>query len=295
MTRHRKKKSAGSGVSLEMFDDDILAEVLTQLACASIAKVPFSDEWLSTFSSVCLVASRFHRLAQLDAVWEPVCRRRWRLHMCEEEWIEAAKLAIEPSDAPVPTWKRQYRLREADIIKQYPVFAMGGSLNISEPFGIHFFEPRYRRLIAHAMDTDAKFVFATSRPRAGIGAYLCECHRVHMYPDGRADLYVLPSLPVFIKSTTAEHFDPHHPPLTWADVEMATMLDDAMREDLRTKLTAMRDILSGLRQPTNDDDWALGSDDDDEDGGGEEEDDDEDYVEEEDVDEEEDDREEGGE
>ena len=82
---------SGSGnTSLDSLHDDILAEVLTQLAIGSDAEVPFSDEWLRHFPTVCLVAHRFHRAAQLDAVWQPVCSRRWKLQTDEEKWLAAA-------------------------------------------------------------------------------------------------------------------------------------------------------------------------------------------------------------
>ena len=44
---------------------------------------------------------------------------------------------------------------------------MGGSLSLANPVGLHFFEPRYRALIAEAMANDKRFVFSQSRPRVG--------------------------------------------------------------------------------------------------------------------------------
>ena len=44
------------------------------------------------------------------------------------------------------------------------------------------------------MGADRKFVFATKSPQRGVQAWVCECHCVSIYPDGRADLFVLPTL-----------------------------------------------------------------------------------------------------
>ena len=300
----KKSGSSGGAISLDALNDDILVEVLTQLAsnCCN-AKVPYSDEWLQQYPVICLVDRRFHRTAQLDAVWEPVCRRRWRLRMGEEAWIEAAQVAAEAAVAaaaaaasqqqqqqqPTPTWKAQYRLRQdSDILKEYPVFFMGGTLGLGQPFGIHFFEPRYRRLVRHAMDTDRRFVFATSRPRANGRAMLCECHRVQVYPDGRADLYVLPVATVAMKATRLEEFDPACPPLHWACVEENPQRDDDSREMLRGLLTAVRAALDGGVEPAEEDD----EDGDDDESDDEDEDDEDDDDDDEEEGEEEEDKEE---
>ena len=65
---------------------------------------------------------------------------------------------------------------------------------LAQPVGLHFFEPRYRKLIAFAMQTDRRFVWASGRLGAGQRVYLCEAHNVRTYSDGRADLHVLPVL-----------------------------------------------------------------------------------------------------
>ena len=61
---------------------------------------------------------------------------------------------------------------------------------------------RRLRAVKHAMATDGKFVFATGPPSRPMPdgsrrtAWLCECHRVTIYDDGRADLYALPAATV---------------------------------------------------------------------------------------------------
>ena len=299
---------SGSGnTSLDSLHDDILAEVLTQLAIGSDAEVPFSDEWLRHFPTVCLVAHRFHRAAQLDAVWQPVCSRRWKLQTDEEKWLAAAvraaaQAAAQQPSEPQPTWKAQYRLREdGDILKEYPVFFMGGSPVVhGHPFGIHFFEPRYRRLVAHAMNTDRKFVYAVKRPRANLRAMLCECHRVLIYPDGRANLYVLPVATVAVKSASVEQFDPDCPPLHWAQVEEIPERDDTRREQIQELVTFAREILSRAESEDDEEEQDDGEEedddeedeDDDEDDDEEEEDDDDDEQEDEEENEEEEEEEE---
>ena len=42
--------------------------------------------------------------------------------------------------------------------------------------------------------TLTRFVWASGRLSAGQRVYLCEAHNVRTYPDGRADLHVLPVL-----------------------------------------------------------------------------------------------------
>ena len=156
----------GSGVRMEaeeapeeapnaMEDDDVLSEVMLALAKGCNA-----EEWLLAFLSASRVCRRFHDCASLPHVWEAACAVRWCGHLKRREWMLAG--AEDPGG-----WKAQYRRREAELIKEYPVFFMGGAMTLARPVGLHFFEPRYRRLIAIAMETDARFVFAPEAPHAG--------------------------------------------------------------------------------------------------------------------------------
>ena len=94
-----------------------------------------------------------------------------------------------------------------------PIFCMNQSLRLGRPYGLHFFEPRYRLLIAEVMQpfseearqgepieveepgqTPPIFIHAHTYPlRQGSPAVLVQVIRCRIYPgDGRADVFLLP-------------------------------------------------------------------------------------------------------
>jgi len=93
------------------------------------------------------------------------------------------------------------------MMVKMPVFYMPSPLQLNQPIGLHFFEPRYRRLIAEVTvgrtsdelsggqmkEPLPRFVFACNSPlAAGTNAFVVELHRCRLYINGRADVLVNP-------------------------------------------------------------------------------------------------------
>jgi hypothetical protein len=94
-----------------------------------------------------------------------------------------------------------------------PIFYMPGAVGLGQPYGLHFFEPRYRRLIAEVMqdqpagarnngpiEIPAYFVHANHGPLEPIvPAVMVQVLKCRIYPDGRADVLLLPVRYVWIE------------------------------------------------------------------------------------------------
>ena len=99
-----------------------------------------------------------------------------------------------------------------------PVFGMNGNVRLGEPFGLHFFEPRYRILIAQATEDfppEARqgepilanangdfptFVYAHVAPFAPTKpACLVQVRQCHIHPDGTADVMLVPVAYVWLE------------------------------------------------------------------------------------------------
>jgi hypothetical protein len=103
------------------------------------------------------------------------------------------------------------RIVSTHIRVEYPVFCMNGHVQLNEPFGLHFFEPRYRLLIAEVMrdfPPEARqgntihpnqagemptFCYAHVQPFAPTSpACLVHVRNCHMHADGTADVFLVP-------------------------------------------------------------------------------------------------------
>lgn len=92
-----------------------------------------------------------------------------------------------------------------------PVFYMGHPIRLGQPYGLHFFEPRYRRLIAEVMadfSDEARqgghieeipqrnpplFIHAHIHPLSrATPAALVQVIRCRLHIDGRADVFLMP-------------------------------------------------------------------------------------------------------
>ena len=199
-----------------MDDDDIATCVLHCVARVSGPEEPTPQ---AALARVALVNRHLHQLARQNVIWKEVCRRRWAAYAQGETWLKEEEAAVE-ADPAVATWMTTFQRRERELVADWPVFCalagfdhrrriqfiaspspthpnprcgdarlgpcttdMGGSLNLAMPVGLHLFEPRYRRLIAEAMRTDRRFIFANNRPRTGETGYICECHNVQVISD----------------------------------------------------------------------------------------------------------------
>eukprot|EP00522_Entomoneis_paludosa_P013851 CAMPEP_0172447676 /NCGR_PEP_ID=MMETSP1065-20121228/6941_1 /TAXON_ID=265537 /ORGANISM="Amphiprora paludosa, Strain CCMP125" /LENGTH=350 /DNA_ID=CAMNT_0013199039 /DNA_START=252 /DNA_END=1304 /DNA_ORIENTATION=- len=119
-----------------------------------------------------------------------------------------------------PSFKAMYQ----DIVTYHlryvgPVFCMGGQVTLGEPYGLHFFEPRYRALIAQVMKdqppeakcggrvlmgqdnaSDPIFIHANRGPlEPTTPATLVRVQRCEIFPDGRANVELLPIAHVWLE------------------------------------------------------------------------------------------------
>ena len=83
-------------------DDDLLSLVLKEMCEGALydfaafgipgphmAKAK-NDNWLKVYAWLCVTSKRISRLVRLDAVWSLATQNRWRLHLKEKEWLDAA-------------------------------------------------------------------------------------------------------------------------------------------------------------------------------------------------------------
>jgi len=115
-----------------------------------------------------------------------------------------------------PAYKSMYRIILNNHLRfKGPVFYMDGQVQLGEPYALHFFEPRYRLLIAEVMrdqpntaknggrvqGDDAMFIHANRTPLAPTTpATLVQVIRCQMYPDGRADVVLVPKAYVWLEN-----------------------------------------------------------------------------------------------
>ena len=167
-------------ISATMDLDEIVGQVFVQLVGMS-AGPPWCDDWLVTYARLARTCKRWCRLAKSDEAWRAACEKRWRLQLCEDEYLEAAQTAAaEAVTAHVAsevrtTYLEHYRKRESELIDTWPVFYMGGQLQPATPIGLHFFEPRYRLLIQKAVERDHKVRCAcAARARCSDSLLTCQ-------------------------------------------------------------------------------------------------------------------------
>ena len=250
-------------------DDDLLSLVLKEICEGALydfaafgipgphmAKAK-NDNWLKVYGRLCVTSKRISRLVRLDAVWSLATQNRWRLHLKEKEWLEdareterARRAQTAPGAPPTQIWQNLYRIREAELRKELPVFFMHTNLQLAKPFGIHFFEPRYRRLIAAAVastqmtpEKQALFLYAKAEPNEGQVMYLCEAHCVTRYTDGRADLYVLPTARCHVRHARQERFDARYPSLHYAVAEVLPVQYSAAFTNLALDAEAQEGVI----------------------------------------------------
>jgi hypothetical protein len=171
------------------------------------------------------VCKKFHSYSQLDCFWKSAIERRlasepllWKegIHrLCgtspnnAEFKDESTCQLIERTNTSLdnPSYKLIYQKVVSNYLRlTTAVFYMPGSINLGEPYGLHFFEPRYRFMIAEIMRDQTEearhggrirgevlFVHANRTPLArNTPAILVRVLRCDTYPDHRADVLLLP-------------------------------------------------------------------------------------------------------
>ena len=139
------------------------------------------------------VSKSIHSLHTNDELWKPLCRRRWEGFYRKSDWVADA-IRLEENRAGATVWWTAFKQRVRQITQTVGVFAMRSTLEIGRPFGIHFFEPRYRWLVTRTLGENSSgvFCYCTSVPEEGNEAWLCKMKNVNRAPDGSADLEVHP-------------------------------------------------------------------------------------------------------
>lgn len=118
--------------------DDVVFQVLVSLVQGA------GTHAASELGSAAMVNHRFSRLANLDVLWRPICEQRWQLHVSEPAFLEAAVAAAAATRSGT-VWRDAYRVREAELLREYPVFFMGPtSLEAGRPIGLHLVSSPFR-------------------------------------------------------------------------------------------------------------------------------------------------------
>jgi hypothetical protein len=215
-------------------DDDLLLQVLTHV---------HRPQHLAIAGAV---SRRLRQLCASDMLWRELCAARWANRLDEGSWMARAVEAA-PRDAHgFGHFREHFARREHEITARYPVFMMGGRLKLGLPNEIHFFEPRYRRLVQVALARDRRFVFATQQPTPGSCAYLCELHSVTVLNDGRADVTVLPI--AYCKLHVANEYEPiapAHPALLWCVAETLPLPSAQLLSGVQRVKAALTEVAPG--------------------------------------------------
>lgn len=214
-----------------LLGDDILAHILS-----FVADAPFEDakdQEVTCVSSLThslpFVSKHFYRLVQRECFWADALIRQ--VSTKPRLWHRGL-VGLIPDTSQIPDVRDvselvkevqksldgagcqmlYRRVLNEKIRFEGPIFYMGQSISLGEPYGLHFFEPRYRRLIAEVMrpfPASAKqggpiectegqsppvFIHAFSHPLTrNSPAVLVQVIRCGIHPrDGRADVFLLP-------------------------------------------------------------------------------------------------------
>jgi len=132
---------------------------------------------------------------------------------CVEDLVRRVHVAMGK-----PSFKSIYERVVSGYLRiKRPVFFMPGSVQLGSTYGLHLFEPRYRLMMTELMadqSDDAKrggkirgevmFVHANRHPAGPTTpVVLVQCIRCELYPDGRADVLLLPVAHAWIEKMWA--------------------------------------------------------------------------------------------
>ena len=210
--------------------EDIMIHILS-----FVADAPFESNHTVTYASSLthgfpLVSKQLRRLAKTDSFWMDALVRQ--VVKEPDLWFKglvsvAGQRGGEITDAANNTTEMVELVRQSlgvsscDLYRLVlnttiritgPVFCMYHPVKLGEPYGLHFFEPRYRRLIADVMapfpdqarqggaiecepgQSPPVFIHVHGQPvTRSAPACLVQVIRCRIYPgDGRADVFLLP-------------------------------------------------------------------------------------------------------
>jgi hypothetical protein len=211
--------------------DDLKLTVLSYVADAPLEGMCNDKDYrLSTLThTIPFVSRRFRDFSRTDLYWKQALIRQvtnepylWRsglLRICREDpRLTHSTNNVDIVEVANALQGTSYKELYAQVLSEQvrfkgPVFFMPGQLQIGEPYGLHFFEPRYRLMIAEVMQHqlpearrggkvhgDALFIHANRSPLAPTSpAVLVQVQRCEAYPDGRADVVLVPVSHVWVE------------------------------------------------------------------------------------------------
>jgi hypothetical protein len=211
--------------------DDLKLTVLSYVADAPLEGMCNDKDYrLSTLThTIPLVSRRFRDFSRTDLYWKQALIRQvtnepflWRsglLQICREDpRLTHSTNKVDLVEVASALQGKSYKELYAQVLSEQvrfkgPVFFMPGQLQIGEPYGLHIFEPRYRLMIAEVMQHqrpearrggkvhgDALFIHANRSPLAPTSpAVLVQVQRCEVYPDGRADVVLVPVSHVWVE------------------------------------------------------------------------------------------------
>lgn len=210
---------------------DFQSAILRFVSEAPLETLPFPRSTLT--HTLSLVNEDFRRFSNSDKPW-----RDSLIRVCQKEpelWLEAIKSIAGINDEAEETdvnedsiaeiveraraqrrldYKSFYRTIVNESLRWTgPIFYMPGVIALGQAYALHFFEPRYRVLIAEVMQgqpqtalnrgpltAPAYFVHANHGPlEPTIPAVMVRVLQCQMYADGRADVLLLPVQYVWIE------------------------------------------------------------------------------------------------
>lgn len=202
---------------------------LKLLVLSFIAEAPFesNNHYRSTLThTLPFVTKDFRHMASSDIFWADALLRQIKKE--PNLWLVAFKTlcGIPPNSLSLETtavdlirlsqstlclpFKDVYRRILNEFIRfRSPVFVMESPVTIGDPYGLHFFEHRYRLLIGEVMrhqpeearhggpidtsQTQPLFIHANCWPITHMTpAVIVRVIRCEIYPDGRADVVLVP-------------------------------------------------------------------------------------------------------
>jgi hypothetical protein len=211
---------------------ELKSHLLRFVAEAPLETLPFPGSTLT--HTLGLVNREFRQFANDDKPWRDALVR-----VCKKEpdlWIDAVASVAGMDAQEVAACKdtgvmvdRARARHHAGFKSLYrnivneslrwtgPIFFMPGVVGLGQTYGLHFFEPRYRLLIAEVMrgqplearnngpiQIPAYFVHANHGPlEPTIPAVMVQVVKCRIYPDGRADVLLLPVRYVWIERVWA--------------------------------------------------------------------------------------------
>ena len=136
---------------------------------------------------------RVKELCEADFLWKRICETQWPKYYRGRDWLADASAAASRAEKEAPTWRRQFIEKEQMRFQSLGIFFMQASLQIGRPFGLHWFEPRYRWLAAKCQTTASPTMcYATVYPEEGKTVFICRMPRIDILQDGRANVELLP-------------------------------------------------------------------------------------------------------